>query len=175
MPATNPRPKKNPAHTAYERAIKLLYKGDYSKAQKSFESILERYPEQKQVTARIKVFLRLCEENRARPAAPPKSPAELYDAGVYEHNRGQYEAAIEFFKKALKKAGEEPNPGAVHGGMAASYARMGAPEEALQNLEKAIEADEVNRFHAQHDPDFESLGSNDEFRGLVGGGKRVSS
>jgi len=167
MPTTKLRQQKTPAYTKYEQAIKLLYRGDYKKAQAGFESILKKYPDEKQVIARIEQFLRLCRKNSASLAAAPKGPVELYDAGVYEHNRGDYEKAIHYFSRALKKAGEEPNLGAVHAAMAASYARMGSIEEALQNLKKAIEADEVNRFHAQHDPDFEALGVQEAFRELV--------
>ena len=150
-----------------EQAIKLLYRGDYKKAQVGFESILKKYPDDKKIIARIELFLRLCREKSVSPAAAPKGPIELYDAGVYEHNRGDYEKAIDYFSRALKKAGEEPNLGAVHAAMAASYARMGLIEETLQNLKKAIAADEVHRFHAQHDPDFESLDSQEDFRELV--------
>lgn len=177
MPTTKSRQQKNPAHQKYEQATKLLYRGDYKKAQSGFESILKKYPDEKHLIARIELFLRLCKANNARPIAAPKGLVELYDAGVYKHNRGDYEKAIDSFSQALPKAGKQPNPseepnlGAVHAAMAASYARMGSIENALQNLKKAIEADEVNRFHAQHDPDFDSLDSHEDFQELVTPGK----
>ncbi len=168
MPATKSRrTKKNPAHTAYERALKLLYKSDYAKAQAALEAVAEKYPDEKQILARVNLFLRLCQENNQQPKKVGQGGVELYDLGVFEHNRGRFEEALDHFKRALKKVSDKTDEAAVYGAMAASFARIGAADEAVQSLGKAIKADEIHRYHAQHDPDFDSLASNQGFKELV--------
>ena len=167
MSAKKSRRKKNPAHTAYERALKLLYKGDYAGAQATLEALAQNYPDEKQVMARVNMLLRLCEENNRKPKTVVQDGVELYDSGVFEHNRGFFEKAIDLFMKALKKVSNKTDEAAVYGAMAASFARIGAADKALESLQKAIRADEIHRHHARHDPDFDSLGSNEGFKELV--------
>ena len=167
MPATKSRRKKNPAHTAYERALVLLYKGNYGKAQAALEALAQKYPDQKQLMAQVRMFLRLCEQNNQRPKKVAQDGVALYDSGVFEHNRGHFEKALDLFKRALKKVSNKTDEAAVYGAMAASFARIGPADKALESLQKAIKADEIHRHHARHDRDFESLGSNQKFRKLV--------
>ena len=167
MAATKSRPRKNPAHTAYERALGLLYKRDYAGAQAALEALAQEYPEEREIMARVSLFLRLCEENRPQPKAARQGGVEPYDLGVFEHNRGRFEEAINQFKRALQKVNDKADQAAVFGAMAASFAKIGAADEALESLEKAIREDEIHRYHAQHDPDFDSLASNRGFQELV--------
>ena len=99
MPATKSRRKKNPAHTAYERALVLLYKGHYAKAQAALETLAQKYPDEKQLMAQVRMFLRLCEQNNQPPKKVAQDGVALYDAGVFEHNRGRFEKALELFKR----------------------------------------------------------------------------
>ena len=167
MPATKSRRKKNPAHTAYERALVLLYKGHYAKAQAALETLAQKYPDEKQLMAQVSLFLRLCEQNTQRPKKVAQDGVALYDSGVFEHNCGHFEKALDLFKKALKKVSNKTDQAAIYGAMAASFARIGPADKALESLQKAIKADEIHRHHARHDPDFDSLGSNEKFRKLV--------
>lgn len=167
MLAKKSRRKKNSAHTAYERALRLLYKSDYTKAQAALEALAQKYPDEKPMMAQVSMLLRLCEENNQKPKKLLQDGVELYDSGVFEHNRGLFEKAIDLFKKALKQVGNKTDEAAVYGAMAASFARIGAADEALESLQKAIKADKIHRYHARHDLDFDSLGSNQEFKQLV--------
>ncbi len=167
MPAKQSRRKKNPAHTGYERALKLLYKSDHAKAQAALEALVRKYPDEKQLVARVSLLLRLCEQSRRKPKKVVQDGVGLYDEGVFEHNRGLFDKAIDLFESALKKVSNKTDKAAVYGAMAASLARSGATDKALESLHKAIEADEIHRHHARHDPDFGSLATNERFRELV--------
>ena len=167
MPATKSRRKKNPAHTAYERALVLLYKGNYAKAQAALETLAQKYPDEKQLMAQVSMFLRLCQQNNQRPKKVAQDGIALYDLGVFEHNRGHFDKALDLFKRALKKVSNKTDEAAVYAAMAAGFARTGPTDKALECLHKAIQADEIHRHHARHDPDFDSLDSNEEFRKLV--------
>ena len=171
MPATKSRRKKNPAHTAYERALKLLYKSDYAKAQAALEALVQKYPDEEQIMARVRLFLRLCEGSKRQPKKASQGGAELYDLGVFEHNNGHFDEALSQFEMALKKVSDKTDEAAVYNAIAASFARIGAADKALSSLEKAIKMNGVHRYHAQHDPDFESLASNEEFKELIATGQ----
>jgi tetratricopeptide (TPR) repeat protein len=167
MPAAKARSKKNAAHTAYERALKLLYKTDYAKAQAALESLVQKYPDEKAILARAAILIRLCENKTRKSGKVGQDGTRLYDSGVFEHNRGHFKEAIGYFDEALKKVGNQAEKGAVYRAMAASFARTDTRDRALECLSKAIATDETHRYHAQHDPDFESLSSDEDFQELV--------
>ena len=58
----------------------------------------------------------------------------LYDRGVIELNRGEYGAAQEMFERAIKR---EPEAAHIHYGLAATRARLGSVDLALQSLKGA--------------------------------------
>ena len=167
MPAKKSRRKKNPAHTDYERSLKLLYKSDYAKAQTALEALAQKYPDEKQVMDRARMLLKVCEENRRQTKKVVQNGVELYDLGVFEHNCGHFVKAIDLFERALKRVSNETDEAAVYGALAASFARTGAADKALESLQKAIKGDEIYRHHARHDSDFNSMGSNERFKELV--------
>lgn len=148
----------------YEKALKPLHAGRFAQARKVLVQIQEKFPDEEEVQARVEGFLRLC-DRRLRDQEPPKSFHELADRGAIEHNQGNYEKALEFYAQALKKTGAEEDQ--VYRAIAATEAKRGNAKAALKNLRKAIELNEVNRFQAQSDSDFEPLFANDEFRQLV--------
>ena len=58
----------------------------------------------------------------------PRDADSLYDRGVIELNRGEYVAAQEMFERALKR---EPEAAHIHYGLAATRARLGSIDLAL--------------------------------------------
>ena len=168
MPTKKSKEKINTAHKSYALALSYLYKGNYLKAQTNFESIIKKYPEEVQLVAQTKLFLRVCNKNASQQQTmTEESRAELYDAGVYEHNCGQYLKAIDYFNRSLSKTGKDPKPSVIYSAVASSHAKMGAENEALENLKKAIDIDETQKFHALNDPDFEDLEDQQTFQDLV--------
>ena len=130
-----------------------------------FNSLIESYPGEMEILARTRSYLQICdkEERLRKESAVPTG--DYYSLGVMEHNRGNYEGAIENFRKALSR---HPSAEHIFYSLAASLALKGEPAEATQVLRRAIELNEDNRIYAKNDPDFGSLHNNRDFIDLVG-------
>ncbi|HAC27635.1 MAG: tetratricopeptide repeat protein [Marinobacter nauticus] len=72
--------------------------------------------------------------------------------------------AISLCQRALKLA---PDNGHAHYQLACAYAEIGRWEDAVSNLDKAIEIAEAYRDDASVDPSFEQLHDHESFRNLV--------
>ena len=72
--------------------------------------------------------------------------------------------AISLCQRALKLA---PDNGHAHYQLACAYAEIGRWEDAVSNLDKAIEIAEAYRDDASVDPSFEHLHDHESFRNLV--------
>jgi tetratricopeptide (TPR) repeat protein len=94
----------------------------------------------------------------------PRDADSLYDRGVIELNRGEYVAAQEMFERALKR---EPEAAHIHYGLAATRARLGSLDLALQSLQRALDLQPNLRVRAQHDQDLTSLRNDPDFDKLI--------
>ena len=150
---------------AFEHALKLFNRHDFSSAKASFEALLEKHSDQAEVIARSRTYLAICEQRSSRVPAAPKSPDALYDQGVYEFNRGNTREAISCFERALKSA---PRADHIWYSLAAAQARLGNSTAAVDALRRAIIFKPVHRSHARRDPDFHSLRDNEGFQLLIG-------
>jgi tetratricopeptide (TPR) repeat protein len=82
-----------------------------------------------------------------------------------EHNRGNYDGAISYFRQSLDK---NKNADYVYYSLAASQALKNDVNAAVESLRKAIELNEDNRVYAKNDPDFDPLHTHKDFTDLVG-------
>ncbi|MGA9771835.1 MAG: hypothetical protein WBV94_22585 [Blastocatellia bacterium] len=171
--STPPSPKKTPtpgalaAVRAFEQALKLFNRHDYSAAKTAFEGVLQKFVDQFEIVARARTYLAICEQRLTRTPSAPRNPDALYDQGVFELNRGAIRDAISLFEKALKA---QPRADHVYYSLAAGYARLNDSSKALDTLRRAISIRSVHRSHARRDPDFASLHGNEEFQQLTGFG-----
>lgn len=156
--------------TLYREGLESLHKKRYEKAREIFLQIREKFPDETEVMPRVHSFLKVCEA-RLMEGNPkgPRTPEEFFDMGVFLHNDKRYDEALECYARALK---ESPNHSVEHiyYAMAATEARLGETDRALEHLKKAIELRPENRFSARNDPDLEILLRREEFQQLVGSG-----
>lgn len=94
----------------------------------------------------------------------PRDADSLYDRGVIELNRGEYVAAQEMFERALKR---EPEAADIHYALAATRARLGSIELALESLQRALDLKPTLRVRAQHDHDLSPLRNDPDFDRLI--------
>lgn len=158
-------PEATAAVRAFEHALKVFNRHDFSGAKLAFENILQRYADQTEVVAGVRTYMAVCDQRLARTPSPPRSAEGLYDRGVLEYNRGNARDAIDLFEKALKA---EPRADHIMYSLAAAYARTGNVAKTLDYLRRAIVIRPVHRSHARRDPDFTNLHVNDDFQELVG-------
>ena len=148
----------------YEKALQLIHNSKYSQALNILQGLKKVQIDEFELHARVDNYIRLC-ERKSQPEAPlPSSAEELYDLGVFNHNARNYPKALELFEAALKKSSDADY---VHYAIAATEAKLGKHEPALEHLGKAVEASRRNLILAQADPDLEKLRELEGFKKLA--------
>lgn len=149
---------------AFERAHKEFSRGRFAEARALFRTLIEQHAGVSEVTARARTYLSIAEARLRSESSLPRDAESLYDRGVIELNRGDYVAAQEMFERALRR---EPDAPDIHYALAATRARLGAVEPALQSLERALALKPSLRVRVQHDADLALLRSEPEYERLV--------
>jgi tetratricopeptide (TPR) repeat protein len=149
---------------AFERAHKEFVRGRFNDARMLFRQLVEKHAGVSEVTARARTYLAIAESRLKTESSLPRDADSLYDRGVIELNRGEFVAAQEMFERALKR---EPDAAHVHYGLAATRARLGSIELALESLQKALDLQPTLRIRAQHDQDLTVLRNDPDFERLV--------
>jgi tetratricopeptide (TPR) repeat protein len=152
------------AITAFESAHKEFTRGRFAEARNQFRTLIDKYPGVSEVAARARTYLAVAEARLRTELAQPRDADSLYDRGVIELNRGEYVAAQELFERALKR---EPEAAHIHYGLAATRARLGAIDQALKSLRRALDLQPKLRIRAQRDSDLNALRSDPEFEQIV--------
>ncbi|HEX8143133.1 MAG TPA: tetratricopeptide repeat protein [Pyrinomonadaceae bacterium] len=169
-PTPAPAPPRQPtrdeaaALKAFERAHREFVRGHFSDARSLFRALVEKHAGVSEVTARARTYLAIAEARLRTESTLPRDADSLYDRGVIELNRGEYVAAQEMFERALKR---EPDAAHIHYGLAATRARLGAIDSALESLGRALDLQPNLRVRAQHDQDLTILRNDPDFERLV--------
>ena len=168
--ATPPPPPRPPtqdesaALVAFERAHREFARGRFAEARNQFRVLVDKYSQVAEVAARARTYLTIAESRLRTESILPRDADSLYDRGVIELNRGEYVAAQEMFERALKR---EPEAAHIHYGLAATRARLGSIDLALESLQKALDLQPNLRVRAQHDHDLNPLRNDPDFDRLI--------
>lgn len=163
-PPRQPTVDESAALKAFERAHREFTRGRFGEARSQFRALLDKYSQVSEVAARARTYLSVADARLRTENMLPRDADSLYDRGVIELNRGEYVAAQEMFERALKR---EPEAAHIHYGLAATRARLGAVDLALQSLQRALDLQPTLRVRAQHDHDLSSLRNDPDFDRLV--------
>lgn len=166
-PPPTPRPPtqdESAALVAFERAHKEFARGRFAEARNQFRVLVDKYSQVSEVAARARTYLTIAESRLRTESILPRDADSLYDRGVIELNRGEYVAAQEMFERALKR---EPEAAHIHYGLAATRARLGSIDLALESLQKALDLQPNLRVRAQHDHDLNPLRNDPDFDRLI--------
>ena len=161
-PPRQPTVDESAALKAFERAHKEFTRGRFGEARNQFRALLDKYFQVSEVAARARTYLAVADSRLRTESILPRDADSLYDRG--ELNRGEYVAAQEMFERALKR---EPEAAHIHYGLAATRARLGSVDLALQSLQRALDLQPTLRVRAQHDHDLTSLRNDPDFDRLV--------
>jgi tetratricopeptide (TPR) repeat protein len=154
-----------------ERAIKLIYNKEFKKARAELKGLFEGHQAEPEILARARMYQQICDREEGAHKKPIIANDQLYNMGVMEHNRGDYDKAIQYFRQSLEK---NPNSDHIYYSLAASFAIKGDAAEAVKHLQKAVELNEENRVYAKNDSDFSPLHGKKEFSDLVGWNQPLS-
>ncbi len=152
---------------AFEKAIKVLHKGDANRAQEQFTAILEAYPEEIEIADRARIYLTVCGRHLA-PARRPKTVEDTVNFALMRHNEGDYPQAIKYLAKALE---QEPKNDYIHYYLAAALARSGDAQATARHLKQAASSDPVSLVQAKADADFAAVRSSPEVEAVLSAGE----
>ena len=117
--------------------------------------MIEKYPEERELVERARVFVRVSEREMARQAPPVEATARdsVYTATV-ALNAGDHAGALGHLQRAISADDEDDH---AHYIMAAALSLRGRSEEAIRHLQRAIALNPQNRSQAKQDPDLDSI------------------
>ena len=148
----------------YERGVQALQRHDYPGAADLFRTVIDRYPEERELLERAHLYLRVCERETARQASPPQSSVDHVYAATVALNAGDHSGAMTHLQRAL--TADQDNDHA-HYIMAATLSMRGRREEAIEHLRRSIALNPENRTQARQDPDLDNIRDHDAFRTTV--------
>src|SRR5262249_57373528 len=88
-----------------------LQRHGFAGAATPFRIVLERYPEERELLERARLYLRVCERETSRQPATPKTPTEWVYAATVALNSGDHGGAMDNLQRAL---GEDPKSDHAH-------------------------------------------------------------
>jgi len=154
------------ALAAYAEAMKEFRKAKYDKAAESLRNFIERFPAERDLTARARTYLMISEEHLKEPRefAAPKTIDDLVHAAVYQMNAGASEEAMKFIEKAMKIEPDDPRILYLHADL---LCRSGQLDAALDSLRRAVQADKSYRILAQNEMDLAPLWEDKRFKSIT--------
>jgi Tfp pilus assembly protein PilF len=152
------------AVAVYERGVEALQRHTFAAAAERFREVLQRYPEERELHERARLYLRVCERELQREEPTPQTLEERIYAATLALNAGRDEDALRHLTRALTDDAESGN---VHYMLAVVHARRGNTEASLSHLRQAVELDPETRGVARRDPDLDSLRGTEAFRQIA--------
>ena len=156
-----PRPGHAEAVALYEEGMAALQTHEFSRASTLLRSVLSRYPEERELHERVRLYLNVCERHMTPRAASPSTPEERVFAATLAVNAGNYDEALEHLRTATAEAPDHDHALYM---LASVLALRDEIDEAGRLLVRAIELNPDNRTLARHDPDVEPLRELDAVR-----------
>jgi tetratricopeptide (TPR) repeat protein len=148
----------------YEEGMAALQAHEFARASALLRSVLTRYPEERELHERVRLYLNVCDRHMTPRAMSPSTPEERVFAATLAVNAGNYDEALEHLRAASSEAPDHDH--ALY--MLASVLTLrNDADKAVPLLLRAIELNPDNRTLARHDPDLEPLREVDSVRAAL--------
>lgn len=148
----------------FQEAMAALQRHDYQRATNGFNALIDRFPGERALLERTRVYLALCERELQRRPPAPRTVEERLTAATAALNNDDDAMAERLVKSVLSD--DERHDLALYL-MAAIEARRGDADTALAFLKQAVGVSPEVRAQARHDADFEILRGSDAFQALI--------
>jgi tetratricopeptide (TPR) repeat protein len=148
----------------YEQGIRQIQEHDFARAAELLQSVVSRFPEERELGERARLYLALCDRQlRPVPDEPQSSDERVY-AATLALNAGDLDRAIEYLDRVRR---DDPAHDRALYMLATAHAQRGNLEVAIPYLQQAIESNPDNRVLARVDPDLAGLRAEDTFAALL--------
>jgi tetratricopeptide (TPR) repeat protein len=166
QPVQPPAP--NPLHLAavalYETGLEALQRHAFDAAAATFQEVLDRYPEEREIHERARLYLKVCERQALTRPDPPRTVEEELLSATVALNAGDFDDALSHLGRV---EAEDPENDHAQYMMAVIAVARGQLPRSLDHLRRAIELNPENRGLARQDTDLEPLRADESFRALV--------
>lgn len=172
VPAASPapplrRPPEAPDAQAlgvFQHALEALHRRQYAEAADQFRTLLERFPGERALLDRSRVYLDLAERELNRQDVAPRTIEERVTAATAALNNDQDADAERLVRSVLA---DDPRHDLALYLMAALEARRGDHDAAISFLGRAINVSPEVRAQARLDSDFDALRRLENFQALI--------
>ncbi len=149
----------------YEQGVEALQQRDFERAEHLLASVIERYPDEKELHERVRLYLNVCRRQAAPPDHTPRTPEERVYAATLAINAGVYDHGLQHLQLALEA---DPANDHVHYMLGVVHALRQDFASSLAHLQRAVELNPDNRFLALQDADLSGLREADpSFRTII--------
>jgi len=148
------------AVAVYEKGVEALQRHDYLQALSLLRSVLEKFPDEKELHERVRLYLNVCERHAKPKVAAPQSVQERLYASTLAINGGKYDEAISHLR--LVRDEDPDNDHALYM-LAVAHTQRGEFAEAVAHLQRSIALNPENRGLARRDTDLDPLRDDDSF------------
>jgi tetratricopeptide (TPR) repeat protein len=163
LASTGPR-RSTEAVALYERGVEALQRHDYKDAISLLDSVLQLFPEEKELHERVNLYLNICKRQVGPKEAAPQTRDERLYAATLAINGGRYDEALTHLH--LVRDEDPDNDHALYM-LAVAHAQRGEHAQAIAHLERAIALNSENRALARRDPDLDPLHDDEAFRAAL--------
>ena len=161
------RPTYPEAVAKFEGGVRAMQEHRFAEAVDAFRTVLSRYPEEKELGERVRVYLAACERQLHASSSEPQDQEERLYAATLALNAGDIDRALRHLEAVVAEDGD--HDGALYM-LGVGYALRNDDQTALMYLQRAIARNPANRLAALQDDDLERLLENDDARAVLEGG-----
>ena len=150
----------------FQRAMEALQRHEYAAGAAAFREVVERFPSERALLDRARVYIDLCERELRKRPVQPQTIEERLTAATAALNNADTSGAERLVRAVLA---EDARQDLALYLLAVIESRRGDAEAALTRLADAIAASPDASAQARFDPDFEWLRDTDWFKRLTNG------
>jgi tetratricopeptide (TPR) repeat protein len=148
------KPTYHEAVAMYERGLQALQRRDFAASADALRAVIERYPDERELLERARLYLKVCERELEPKEPAPKTADEWVYAATVALNAGDEASALLHLQRALTADARHDH---AHYMMAVASARRSEVNAALDHLRRAVALNPENRSIARQDPELDSL------------------
>jgi Tfp pilus assembly protein PilF len=148
----------------YERGLQALQRRDFAAAADALRTVIERYPEERELLERARLYLKVCERELEPKEPAPKTADEWVYAATVALNAGDEANALRHLQRALS---EDSRHDHAHYMMAVASARRNDAASAINHLRQAVSLNPDNRSLARQDPDLDIFRDEPAFKAAL--------